>query len=74
MIIDMHTHVWGGQYELHTKELVENCEKYKVDKIFVSGIAKQYPSEAEVEQYNADVVRFRKEQPELVEGCHTDRI
>lgn len=68
MIIDMHTHIWSGRYELHTRELVENCERFGVDKIFVSGIARQYPSAEEIEQHNADVVRFKKEHPDLVEG------
>lgn len=68
MIIDMHTHVWGGRYEPHTRELIANCERYGIAKIIVSGIARQYPSEAEIEQHNQDVVRFRRERPELVEG------
>ena len=68
MIIDMHTHVWGGRYELHTRELIQNCERYGISKVFVSGIAKQYPDETEIRQHNADVVRFKKEFPEFVEG------
>lgn len=68
MIIDMHTHVWGGRYDLHTRELLANCDRYGIAKIIVSGIAKQYPNEAEVKQHNADIVRFRRERPDRVEG------
>lgn len=68
MIIDMHTHVWGGSYESHTRELIENCERYGIAKIIVSGIARQYPDEAEIVRHNEDVVRFRSEFPEVVEG------
>lgn len=68
MIIDMHTHVWGGRYEPHTQDLIANCERYGINKIIVSGIARQYPNEAEIEQHNNDIVRFRKERPDLVEG------
>ncbi|TMV50217.1 amidohydrolase [Paenibacillus mesophilus] len=68
MIIDMHTHVWGGRYELHTRELIANCERYGIGKIIVSGIARQYPDETDIDRHNRDIVRFRKERPGLVEG------
>ncbi|PYI55833.1 amidohydrolase family protein [Paenibacillus flagellatus] len=68
MVIDMHTHVWGGRYDLHTKQLIDNCERYGIAKIIVSGIARQYPNEEEIAGHNADVVRFKRERPDLVEG------
>lgn len=68
MIIDMHTHVWGGRYEPHTSDLIQNCERYGISKVIVSGISRQYPDEEEIRQHNADVVRFKRERPDLVEG------
>lgn len=68
MIIDMHTHVWGSRYDMHTRELIANCERYNISTVIVSGIAKQYPDEAEIEAHNRDIARFKKEQPKLVEG------
>lgn len=68
MIIDMHTHVWGGRYDLHTRELLTNCERYDIARLIVSGIARQYPDESEVRQHNLDIARFKREQPGLVEG------
>lgn len=73
MIIDMHTHVWGGQYEAHTRDLLKACELYGISKIYVSGIAAQYPDEQQIGQHNLDVYRFMKEYPELVEGyCYAN--
>lgn len=68
MIIDMHTHIWGGRYDLHANALLTNCDRYGIDKVFVSGIARQYSTEEEVASHNADIVRFRRENPDVAEG------
>lgn len=68
MIIDAHTHIWGGDYENSTRELLRACELFGISKIHVSGLKSHYPDEAEVGQLNADVSRFMKEQPGMVEG------
>lgn len=67
-IIDMHTHIWGGRYEQHSRDLIANCERYGIAKVIVSGIARQYPDESEIAEHNRDVVRFKRERPDIAEG------
>jgi Tat protein secretion system quality control protein TatD with DNase activity len=38
MIIDVHTHIWAGDYETSTRELLKACERYGISKIYVSGL------------------------------------
>jgi len=68
MVIDMHTHIWGGRYDSHARELIRACERFGIDKLIVSGIQSQYPSETEIAEMNRNVVRFRREHPDLAEG------
>lgn len=68
MIIDMHTHIWGGCYKEHTYALLKACEQYGIDKLYVSGIHRQYPDTEEIEEHNSDVYRFMKQEPGMVEG------
>lgn len=68
MIIDMHTHIWGGRYDQHAKALLTNCERYGIDKVFVSGLIRQYSPEEEVKSQNEDIVRFKRENPDVAEG------
>ncbi|WP_127579287.1 amidohydrolase family protein [Paenibacillus koleovorans] len=68
MIIDMHTHIWHGRYEQHARDLVTNCERYGIDKVFVSGLQTQYSTKEQVKGQNADVARFLKEHRDVAEG------
>lgn len=68
MIIDAHTHIWGGDYEGSTRTLLRACDRFGISKLHVSGLKSHYPDEAEVSNLNADVYRFMKERPGLVEG------
>ncbi|MDF2670685.1 MAG: hypothetical protein K0R67_2991 [Paenibacillus sp.] len=68
MIIDMHTHIWGERYDQHSYNLLKNCERYGIDKVFVSGIATQYSSVEAVKGHNADIARFMRENPDVAEG------
>ncbi|PYI54850.1 amidohydrolase family protein [Paenibacillus flagellatus] len=73
MIIDAHTHIWGGQYGESTRELLRACDLFGISKLHVSGLKSHYPDEAEVAELNADVARFMKEQPGMVEGyCYVN--
>jgi hypothetical protein len=65
MIIDVHTHIWGGDYENSTRQLLEASRRYGISKLYVSGLKSHYPDEAEIESLNADVHRFMKEHPGL---------
>ena len=73
MIIDVHTHIWGGEYENSTRQLLRACEMFGISKLHCSGLKSHYPDEAEVGRLNADVHRFMKEQPGMVEGyCYVN--
>ncbi|MDF2667743.1 MAG: hypothetical protein K0R67_49 [Paenibacillus sp.] len=73
MIIDAHAHVWGNQYEESTRTLLKACEQYGISKLYVSGLLSHDPDPAEIAMLNADVSRFMKEQPDLVEGyCYVN--
>ncbi|MDF2718846.1 MAG: hypothetical protein K0R28_5771 [Paenibacillus sp.] len=73
MIIDVHTHIWGGDYEGSTRELLRACDMFGISKLHVSGLKSHYSDEAEVDSLNADVYRFMKEQPDLVNGyCYVN--
>jgi predicted TIM-barrel fold metal-dependent hydrolase len=75
MIIDVHTHIWGGDYENSTRQLLEASRRYGISKLYVSGLKSHYPDEAEIESLNADVHRFMKEHPGLVEGyCYVSPV
>lgn len=75
MIIDAHTHIWGGDYDGSTRELLRACDMFGISKLHVSGLKSHYPDEAEVAALNADVHRFMKEKPELVEGyCYVNPV
>ena len=68
MIIDVHTHIWAADYANSTRELLQACERFGISKIYVSGLKSHYPDEAEIAALNADVYRFMKERPDVVEG------
>ncbi|GIP39526.1 hypothetical protein J31TS4_28060 [Paenibacillus sp. J31TS4] len=75
MLIDAHTHIWGGRYEESTAELLAACERYGIDRIHVSGLNAHQPDEAEIREMNANVARFMKEQPGLVQGyCYVNPV
>jgi len=71
LIIDVHAHVWAGSVEQDKKEVLRASERYGISKIYVSGIKAEFPTEAEIEQYNLDAGQFKKEHPELIDCyCH----
>ncbi|MEF3301734.1 amidohydrolase family protein [Paenibacillus sp. GYB003] len=73
MIIDAHTHIWGGDYDGSVETLLRACDVFGISKLHVSGLKSHYPDEAEIAALNKDVYRFMKEQPGLVEGyCYVN--
>jgi predicted TIM-barrel fold metal-dependent hydrolase len=75
MIIDAHSHIAVGLYDETTRRLLENSERYGISKFHVSGMKGHYPDETDIAACNADVYRFMKEQPGLVEGyCYINPV
>lgn len=73
MIIDVHTHLWGGQYEESKSTLLRACDVFGLSKLYVSGLKEHYPDRDEVARLNADVHRLMTECPGLVEGyCYVN--
>lgn len=70
---DMHVHIWQGREEQDIKEMVNACELYHVDKIFVSGLAGEFPEADAINDINNYVLKYMKQYPGLVEGyCHVN--
>lgn len=73
MIIDAHTHIWGGDYDGSVRVLLRACDMFGISRLHVSGLKSHDPDEAEVAALNKDVYRFMNEQPGLVEGyCYVN--
>jgi len=73
MIIDAHTHIWGGRYDESTRTLLRACERFGISKLYVSGLRSHDPDESEIASLNADVYRFMREQPDVAEGyCYVN--
>ncbi|MGI6537999.1 MAG: amidohydrolase family protein [Caldicoprobacterales bacterium] len=82
MLIDIHTHIWGPPgsppcssetIESSKKDLIKAGEKYKIDRIYVSGLYSHYPDEEEIAGLNWEVAKFIKEEPKLIGGfCYVN--
>lgn len=73
MLIDMHVHLWmpDGSREralADKKAILQTCETYGVDQIYVSSLGGLYPDEEEICTLNAMTHEFMAEQPQLVRG------
>ena len=70
---DMHVHIWNGHQDKDMKDMAKACELYNVDKIFISGLAGEFPSLEDINKINDDVLKCMKQYPDLVEGyCHVN--
>lgn len=68
MIIDIHSHIWGADYEYYKRENLKMLEKYGVDKIYISPLSEHYPDKETVRNMNAEAARFIKENRSEIGG------
>ena len=70
VIIDMHAHGMAPwlSYEKCEKLILENMEKYDIDKVYVSNLYSQIPNKEEVKIANDRAYLFKKNNPEKIEG------
>lgn len=70
MIIDMHAHGMAPwlSYEGCEKIILENIEKYNIDKVFVSNLYSAHPTKEQVELANNRAFVFKKSNPGKIEG------
>lgn len=68
MVIDVHTHIWGYNYQKTRADLLKAIERYKIDKIYVSGLTEYTPTKEKVREANHEVALFIKEHRDCVGG------
>jgi len=69
MVYDVHTHLMEGNYENDKKTLLKAGEVYGIDKVFVSTLgAIPNPTAEQIEIWNSETYKFKKEHPDFVEG------
>lgn len=68
MIIDVHTHIWGYDYQATKSELLKAIERYHIDKIYVSGLTDYVPTKEKVKEANHEVELFIREHKEVIGG------
>ena len=68
MVIDVHTHIWQGRYESDKAALLEAAEVYGIDEIYVSPLGDPIPSVEDVCEFNSEMAKFVKEQPDIIRG------
>ncbi len=70
MIIDAHAHIMTGSYELHKREIMTACERYSIDRVYVSSIDGElfYPGKDDITGCNEALYKFMREQPGVIRG------
>ncbi len=63
MIIDVHAHIWGRKVDANAQQLIEACELYGIDKVFISPLQSHNPDEEEIEFLSGEVYRICKKYP-----------
>lgn len=69
MIIDIHAHIWGGKVDACKEGVLTACEKFGIDRIYISGLKSKISDEAEIDFLNSAVAQFMQEEPDLVGGA-----
>lgn len=64
----MHAHIWHGHYEKNKYTLLKTIETYNIEKMFVSPLGNQHPDEEMVADLNNEMEKFKKENPDKIEG------
>lgn len=68
MIIDVHTHIWGYNYQQTKTELLKAIDRYGIDRIYVSGLTGYTPDKDKVKEANHEVEVFIREHRDCVGG------
>lgn len=75
MIIDIHVHLWKGNYLKNKEDIVKACGLYNIAKVYVSGLGGLYPDKDEIDELNFMVYGFMTEKPEYVGGfCYINPV
>lgn len=69
MIIDIHAHIWGHSPEKHRSSILTACQRYGIDRVYVSGLQSYVSDEAEIEYLNRIVKQFMDDEPERIGGA-----
>lgn len=69
MIVDIHAHIWGKRIEGDKASVLEAMERYKIDRVYISGLQSNWSDEAEIAYLNEAVAQFMKEEPERIGGA-----
>jgi predicted TIM-barrel fold metal-dependent hydrolase len=68
VIIDIHAHLWGGQYAENKAEIVRACQRHGLTRCYISGLGAFQPDPEEIAELNREVYRFQREEPGLIQG------
>lgn len=69
MIIDIHTHVWGGHPEDSKAKLLKAIDRYGLARIYVSALQTYFSDEEEISYLNKLVYDFMQQEPEKIGGA-----
>lgn len=73
LLIDVHAHIWGNNYEQDKRDIMKACELYGVSRVYVSGLKSHIPDEEEVRELNFEVYKFMKEESDIIRGyCYVN--
>lgn len=75
MIMDMHAHLWEGQFEKNKKQIMTVCQNYNLSKVFVSSLqdSVERPPEDEITRLNNATSQFMREEPSTIRGwCYVN--
>ena len=67
-MIDVHGHLWLGSIEENRRQVLQLCSRYGVEKVFISTLGGQYPTQQQVYLANSETAAFMRLHPGLVQG------
>ena len=68
MLIDIHAHLWDGKFANDKREILKACEKYQIDRVYISSLGEYYPSEEEIWRLNGETYQFMCEASDKIGG------
>lgn len=75
MIIDIHAHIWKGNYKKDKAEIIKAIHLYEISKVYISALGSYNPEPAEIFELNHEVYQFMKEQAEMIGGfCYVNPL